>query len=272
MSKPVILRQGKSFLKKFIWFILIISVVGNLLALGILDRTLFYRDKIAAEESAFFNQGLRITRSALIRQADYPQLGILLGGNVIRYWYLPSDEATPLANFGGMEEKAEETYTKLKQLVTEMSPRFVIINVGFCQIHTAVYAERDVEAAITGNLDYLRQMVDVASGYDVIPILSSLAPVRATHFLPFTGLFERSSAKKDTENKAIREYNTLVKRLAGERGLPFLDFHAVLVNVEGQLQKSYALTDGEHLNQAGYQALNTFLNGQLVKLLAEGTI
>jgi len=259
-------------MKKTLWILLVISLAGNLLALGILDRTIFYKNKISVDETAFYNQGLRTSRSDLIKEADYKHLGILLGGNLVRYWYLPADVDTPLVNLGSIEEKVEATYAKLKQVVAELSPGFVIINAGFCQIHTAVHAERNVDAAISGNLEYLRKMVAVAKAQGTVPILTSLSPVRATHLLPYTGLFERSSVKKDAENSSISEYNAQVRTLASDNGIPFLDFHNILANEQGQLEKEYAVTDGEHLNQKGYQAVNAYLRRQIEKLLAEETI
>jgi len=258
--------KGSCRLKKLYGLILIFSLAFNLLALGVLDRAIFYRDKIATDETAFYNQGLRTTRYDLMRQTGPPGPGVLLGGNLVRYWFLPAESEIPLVNLGGIEEKVEETYSRLKEVAAQLSPRLAVINAGFCQIHTALHTGRDVEAAMANNLAYLQLMVDEARSRDMVPILSSLAPVRTPFLLPFTGWFDDPFSKPDSENRAIREYNLRVRQLAAEAGLPFFDFHRVLVDSAGELAKPYALTDGEHLSREGYRVLNDFLLSELEKI------
>jgi len=252
-------------MKIFFGMILIGSFLGNLLFLGGLDRTLFYRNKIAVADAAFYNQGLRTSRYDLIRSANLENLGVVLGGNLVRYWYLPADISVPLVNFGGIEEKIEATYSRLREVARELSPRFVVINAGFCQIHTAINAGRDVPAAIDNNLKILKQMIATARENQIVPVLSSLPPVRSTYLLAHTGWFEFSSDKKNIENRSIAKYNAEIKKIANDNDLPFIDIHTLLSDAQGEMKKEYALTDGEHLSQQGYRVLNKFLQQQLVE-------
>lgn len=253
-------------MKKLFWLFFIVFLLGNLLFFGVLDRTLFYRNKIAVDDAAFYNQGLRTTNYDLIRSARFKNLGVLLGGNLIRYWYLPADSSMSLVNLGGIEEKIEGTYARLQEVAKELTPNFVVINAGFCQIHTAVNSGRDVSAAIENNLKVMKRMIATSLDNKFMPVLSSLSPVRPRYLLAHSGLFEFSSEKKNIENYYIAEYNAEIKKIAAENGLFYLDIYSLLADGQGELNKDYALTDGEHLSRAGYKALTLFLKTALVKI------
>ena len=255
---------------KFLFKLLMLSVflTVSILGLLVLDKALFYREKISQDEQSFYNEGLRITNPEIIRSANFPHLGVILGGSLFRYWFLPLDGNLQLVNYGGLEEKIEDTYGKLKIVITDMHPEFVVINGGFCQIHTAVYSERDVKKAIDSNMYFLRLMINETKSNGVVPVLSSLTPVRPVYKLPYSGMMEIPSRKKTIGNDVIRTFNSKIEQLAQTENILFVDFHKVLVDETGQLHKDYALTDGEHLNRDGYQVLNEYLVSQLAALQA----
>lgn len=256
-------------MKKILLVIFAVSLIGNILSLGVLDRALFYRDKIGTEESEFFNQGIRITDLKHIQQKQLSPVVMMLGGNMVRYWYLPEVSGKLLYNWGGVEETSSETEAKLLKVLEHFSPQMVILNLGFCPIHTAVFAERDIDKVIANNLSILRRMIVLAQGHGTVPVLSSLPPVRSYYLLPFTGWFELSDGKKDIENQALLAYNAEIRQLADSENLPFIDFYAALVNASGKLTKEYALTDGEHLSAAGYRVLNDLLVNELERMASK---
>ena len=85
----------------------------------ILEKAVFYHDKITTDEKNFYNEGLRITKPEVIRAANLPHLTALLGGSLFHYWFQPVDENWPLVNYGGLEEKVRDTYDKVKIISTE---------------------------------------------------------------------------------------------------------------------------------------------------------
>jgi len=145
----------------------------------------------------------------------------------------------------------------------------VVINAGFCQIHTAVRKGQGIDAALENNLNYLKRMVQLARSQNIILVCTSLTPVRRPYLLPFTGWIERPFTKVDVENQVLRKYNQQVRQLAIQEGVPFFDFHGALIDTSGQLAKAYALNDGEHLSRQGYRVLDALLLHGLEGLSAE---
>lgn len=256
-------------LRKFIGILLFLSIAANIAGLALFDRTLFYRNKIAIDEADFLNEGVRIISTAAISQADLPNLGVLLGGSLFRYWFAPVDGNFLLVNYGDVEEKSKDTYAKVKKVAAELTPEFVLINAGFCEIHTAVHNDKDVEKAFDINMHYLRLMIEEMKSNDILPIMTSLPPVRSKHLLPSSGWFELPSEKKKLENNALQTYNKMIVEMAQSENLPFIDFNKILTDKTGRLRKEFSLTDGEHLNRNGYQMLNEFFVSQLETILAK---
>jgi lysophospholipase L1-like esterase len=170
-------------------------------------------------------------------------------------------------NYGGIEESTVDTSAKLKMFAAELKPEFVVINAGFCQIRTTVHNKQDVAQAIDSIMHNLHLMADEAKSRGIIPILSTLPPVRPVYLLPYSGLIGLPSREKPILNEAIQNINAKVKQLARERNLPFVDFHKALADETGLLRKEYSLSDGEHLNWEGYRAMSDFFVRELTPII-----
>ena len=248
---------------KWVWLILVVSIVGNGIGLYVLDRALHYREQISGLEGDFVNEGLRLVSSQEIAHPKDKPLAVCIGGSLFRYWHLPRHEQVHLVNKGGVEEKTETTLQRMPDTVMASSADAVVINAGFCGLHTAVYSGGDLRGARRSILETTDSIVSLARENGVVPFLTTIAPVRPRVVFPHTGLIEYDKTKKREENRAIEEMNHMVRQYAREHGVGLIDFHAALTDEHGQLRKEYALQDGEHLSFEGYRALDRVLRERL---------
>ncbi|MCA1786845.1 MAG: hypothetical protein LC657_12795 [Desulfobacteraceae bacterium] len=235
-------------------------------SLYVLDKALFYRKQLGHIEQHFFNQGVHLkTVSALARTGIEP-VGVFIGGSLVRYWFLPHDLPMAVSNQGGLEEKISVDFQKLTNGILGSGIDYLFINSGFCEIHTAVNTGRDVNAVIKNNMQYMKKITDAALADGITPVITTLSPVRPAFVFPAMKWVSRPSQKKQRENAAIQEYNQLLRQYAADRNLDVIDFEKALENEEGLLQKQFSVTDGEHLDIAGYARLNSVFKDALAAL------
>ena len=251
-----------------LFMVLTLSGICNLMSVFVLDRVIHYRDHIRHVEKIFPNQGLQIVSSDLINSLDGPPIGAFVGGGLVRYWLLPSDFPYLIANWGGIEEKCTTTLKRFDNTVIASGSDFVIINAGFCGIVTAVRSGGSVPNTLQSNILCLEKMVETAKANNVFPILSTLTPVRPRFIFSHLKMGDYSWAHKSSENKAIDQFNELIQKLSQEKDIPFIDFHEALSDPKGQLNRRYAISDGEHLNHDGYAFLTQFLQKELIRIFA----
>ncbi len=254
---------------KFFILLLTLSLAGNVISLFFADKMLHYREFVRYIDTSFPNEGVRLADSGAVNSANIENLGVFIGGNMPRYWFFPSDFPYHISNRSGVEETITDTLKRFEETVVRAGADFVIVNAGFCNIVTAVRQGRDPEPVIEGNFMILRQLADLARQNNIIPILSSLPPVRPRFLLPHLKMIAYSAKYKDGENKAIAQFNMLVQKYCEENHLFFIDFHKALSDEKGQLIRQYSITDGEHLNHKGYIYLSDFLKSELDRIFKE---
>ncbi len=249
--------------------LLLFSVFANMFSLVVLDRALFYRDHIRNQENAYVNEGLHLDDNNKIRllSESGEKLGVFIGGNLVRYWFFPTDLPLVIVNRGRIEEKISVTLSRFPETVLAVDADYVIINAGFCEIFTTINAGRDSEPVMQKDFQLLQAIVALALAHGVQPILTTLPPVRPHIILPYTKLFEYHGEYIDRENEAFARYNQLLRDFCRQQYLPLIDFHAVLVDEVGQLAREYAGSDGEHLSDAGYEILNRTLQQRLTEIV-----
>ena len=253
-------------IKKIIPFLLFLSFLANIVSLYVLDKALFYRSEITALEQRFPNQGIHLTTAVQTADADLHPSGVFLGGGLVRLWYLPPDLPIALSNQSGIEEKISVNYDKLLTFVVPSKVDYLILNGGFCEIHTAVNSGKAVEPVIQRNFQYLKKIVETTKQHHIIPVLTTLTPVRSRFLFPTSGLLEIPSEKKERENASLEQYNELIRTYAADNKIALIDFHDVMKDGSGALKKEFAITDGEHINAKGYRFLNIFLKKELERV------
>ncbi|MFH1998435.1 MAG: hypothetical protein ABIK28_02090 [Planctomycetota bacterium] len=249
--------------------VLILSLAGNMAALVLLDKALHYREYVKQFESTFPNQGIRLVTGNDLRKAGLKDLGVFIGGGLPRHWSLPADFPYPLANLSGAEESIATTWKRFDETVIASNASFVLINAGFCDIYVAIQQRMDVQTVLDKNMELTQKMVAKAKAHGVLPILSTLTPVRSRFLLPHTRWLDYSSKNKATENTAFRMYNQKLADYCRAEGVALIDFHKALCNEDDELSRAFALPDGEHIHLAGYLHLTPFLASELKRILSE---
>lgn len=93
----------------------------------------------------------------------------------------------------------------------------------------------------------VRAMVEIARAHGVRPVLASLPPARAFFWRP-----------QVRPARQIAELNAWLRRYAGDEGLSFIDYHAVLSTTDGGMRSDLAI-DGVHPNRKGYGLMRPLL-------------
>lgn len=227
---------------------------------------MFYRKQLGHMEQSFFNQGVRLKTVPELSRTGIDPAGVFIGGSLIKYWFLPHDLPVAISNQGGLEEKISVDYQKLMNDILGSGIDYLFINSGFCEIHTAIHAGKDATAVIQRNMQYMEKITAAALDDGILPVITTLSPVRSAFVFPTMKFFSRPSQKKEKENAAIQDYNRLLRKHASDRNIFFIDFEKVLQDEKGFLKKQFSLTDGEHLDMEGYARLNALVRDALAAL------
>ncbi|MEZ4526973.1 MAG: hypothetical protein R2941_13740 [Desulfobacterales bacterium] len=165
-------------------FVLLISIGCNVISLFIFDKMLHYREVVRYIDASFPNEGVRLVSSADLHSANIENLGVFVGGNLPRYWFFPADFPYHIANRSGVEETMTDTLKRFEETVIRAGADFVIINAGFCNLVTAVRQGRAPEPVIEENFRIIKEIAEIARQNNIVPILSTLPPVRPVFCFP----------------------------------------------------------------------------------------
>ncbi|MBU2628373.1 MAG: hypothetical protein KKE61_07140 [Proteobacteria bacterium] len=254
-------------LKKILILIFIGSLGANFFSIYVLDKALFYRKNLTHIEQRFPNEGLHIRNVKKISTSGFDKIAVFIGGSFVKFWFFPEDLPVKIFNQGGLEEKISTDYDKLKEKIIGSNVDYLFINSGFCEIHTAIQSGKDPEDAINHNFELFKKIVQSALNDSIIPIITTLTPVRPVFLLPYSRLFSIGSDKKNQENKALEKYNNMIRNYAFDNNLFLIDFNAAVKDKEGLLKKEFSITDGEHLDIEGYHFLDNFLRQEITRIL-----
>jgi lysophospholipase L1-like esterase len=258
-------------MKKVLWILgvlLFISILGNLAGLWLLDKGLHYRDHLRRIEESFPNEGLHLRSSDEIRKAGIENLGVFVGGGLPRYWFFPKDFPYHISNRSMEEEPIATTLERFNETVIRSGAKFVVINAGFCDIHTAIHQGKPIEPVLDRVMVTLGKMADRAKEHGILPILTTLTPVRPRFLLPHTRWLPYSAKFKVPENAAYQELNRRLHAYCQKEGVPLIDIFHALVAEDGELNPVYSLPDGEHIHPEGYLHLSRFMESELKRIFA----
>lgn len=254
-------------LKKILILIFIGSLGANFYSLFILDKALFYRANLRHFENLFPNQGLHIRTVKELKETQFNNTAAFIGGSFVRYWFFDDQLPIKISNQGGVEDQISEDLEKVENDILGSGVDYVFINSGFCEIRTAVITGKDVDAVIHRNFMELKKIVQLLQEDGIIPVLTTLTPVRPVFIFPYMRVLSINSNKKDVENLAYSEYNERIRQYAKQNNILLIDFHAAMKDQEGYLKKEFSITDGEHITYQGYRFLNLFFRDELGKLI-----
>lgn len=233
-----------------------------------LDRLLYYHGELGRLEELHPQEGLRLSRPEDVAKGRLKKLCACVGGSIFYYWFLPEGGNLHFANWGGLEEKARTTWERFPQTVLASGADYVLINAGFCEIHTAIHTGRPVEPVIENNVHLVQMMVESARENGVVPVVSTLSPVRPRFLFAHWKWGSLPSEKKERENQAIASYNERLREYCARQRIHLIDLHRALSDKKGYLRKDLAVLDGEHLTQRGYRFLDDVLVREMEKIVA----
>lgn len=130
----------------------------------------------------------------------------------------------------------------IENVAARIRPTYLVITLG---IDYGVYYYRDAPDTFAHYYGVLLDRIANASPSTTI-LLQSIFPV--------------TSDCSVVSNEMIDNANAVIRRVAAERGLYYLDTQSVLRDAQGYLDKSYCNSaDGIHLNEAAYRQILSYI-------------
>lgn len=149
--------------------------------------------------------------------------------------YLNLDSRITYAKIVAPDTGDEET---IAEVTARLRPRYLVITLG---VDYGVYYYRDKPEPFRHYYEKLLSVIESASP-DTVMILQSIFPVG------------RSSTA--ITNDMINRANEIIRIIAKERGLIYVDQQPILADSEGYLRKEYCYSeDGIHLTAPAYDAI-----------------
>jgi len=158
--------------------------------------------------------------------------------------------ANPYVNRGIGGQTTPQMLLRFRQDVIELAPKAVIILAGTNDI-----------AGNTGPMtlgqirDNILSMVQLAKANAILPIVCSVLPA---HDYPW-----RPGKRPDLK---IPELNDLLREMAREQDVPYLDYFSAMADTRNGLPQGYT-TDGVHLTTEGYVVMEGMVEALLDKVL-----
>lgn len=125
-----------------------------------------------------------------------------------------------------------------------------------------------VNEALKRTRDSFVAMVEIAERAGIPLVLATEVTVRGKDnwrevFESLIGRLLKKPSYQDYVNGHVIEVNRWIRDLAASKGLPLLDFEAVLADQWHVRKKEFALSDGSHISAAGYEAITNYFEAQL---------
>ncbi|NLP09875.1 hypothetical protein GX408_05700 [bacterium] len=222
-------------------YLLILSLLGNLVGLFALYKAYDYRKKmiLAWAQSHEWTSEFH----ARPQSADQPAGGVdvvLLGASITAHWdparHLPGFR---IINKGIDGQFASQLLLRFQHDVIDLHPKMVVIKL--CEMNFA----HQVPFSISR--DNVKMMTALARANGIQTVVATVIPVT-----------ERYDAQKKI-NQTIHAFNRWLGEYAAENQLILLDLAGPLSDAKGFLQPAYT-DDGVHPNLAGYERMTHSLH------------
>ena len=172
---------------------------------------------------------------------------VLFGNSITDSW--PSMRPDFFKDNGliGRGISGQSTYqflSRFREDVVNLHPRIVVINGA-----TNDVAENSHPYSEEKTIGNIRSMVEIARANGIGVILTSTLPAAG---------FKWNTSITDAPEK-IQSLNSRIKAMAEEFGIPYVDYHPVLLAPDGRSLKSDLSPDGVHPNAEGYKLMEETL-------------
>jgi lysophospholipase L1-like esterase len=229
-------------MQKVCLYLLIISVLGNLVGLVALFKAYDYRKKMIlawaqSHEWASEFQARQPSENSGAAGIDL----VLLGASITANWdpsgLFPEHK---IVNKGIDGQFASQLLLRFQHDVIDLHPKAVVIKL--CEMNFS----HDVPLVISR--DNVKMMTALARANGIQPIVATVIPVTET----------ADAASGYVINRQIREFNLWLKGYASEFKYALVDLEKALADENGYLRPEYS-HDGVHPNEAGHDAMSKAL-------------
>ncbi|WP_350285992.1 SGNH/GDSL hydrolase family protein [uncultured Croceitalea sp.] len=220
----------------------------KLIVLAALSSLLFSK-KLSAQD--WGNLGKFKSANEKLQSPDSSeQRVVFMGNSITEGWTKSFFKGKPYVNRGIGGQTTPQMLLRFRQDVIALEPTIVVILAGTNDI-----AGNTGPMTVAEIRDNILSMVELAKANDIIPIVSSVLPAYDYPWRP--GL---------EPNKKIPELNALLKGMALEQNVPYLDYFSAMADERNGLPKEYT-TDEVHVTEKGYGIMGDMVEKAIYEAL-----
>lgn len=176
---------------------------------------------------------------------------VFMGNSITEGWTKSFFKGKPYINRGIGGQTTPQMLLRFRQDVIDLQPKIVLILAGTNDI-----AGNTGPMSLEQIRDNILSMVELAEANGILPIVCSVLPAYDYPWRP--GL---------EPNKKIPELNGMLKEMAYEKNVPYLDYFKTMKDNRNGLPKELT-TDEVHLTAKGYQVLGELAEEAIDKALS----
>lgn len=230
--------------------LLVISLLFNVLLIGAGSYVVhkiggieFVKTKMQSAPSVKKDAAYYFTKKSVFEHSAASDVDkVFIGDSITDYGefqeYFP-DEV--VLNRGIRNDVAKGVLDRIQEVV-ERNPKKAYLMIGVNDIRYGTDA-KDFESRV-------HTIVESFEGKDTQLFIQSILPVN-------NGLFGN-----EVSNKKVKAFNDVLRRIADEKGITYIDLHESFTDKNGQLDEKFTV-DGLHLNGAGYEVWVDKLHSEL---------
>lgn len=162
-------------------------------------------------------------------------------------WLSPDVNGYEFINRGIGSQTSVQTIQRLKYHLSPLRPDIIVLQVGINDLKTIALFPKRRESIIANCRANIEGIVKESRDLGAIVIISTIFP---TGEVPL----ERKLFWSDEVNQAVKEVNSDIATLAGEKIIVF-DAFSFLADEQGLMRREYR-SDELHLNAQGYKIIN----------------
>lgn len=184
---------------------------------------------------------------------------VILGASYAANWKVPEIGGIPVVNAGAPGEQSFEMLARFDRDVVAARPRAVVLW-GFIN---DIFRADEVDRALARVRESYGEMIRRARAQGIEPILATEVTVRSPKTFVGTvmanvGWLLGRRSYQDQVNGHVVGVNQWLRDTGQREGLLVLDLQRTLGDGDGPRRWAYAVEDGSHISEAGYQALTAY--------------
>lgn len=186
---------------------------------------------------------------------------IILGASYAAGWQPKEFAGRPVVNQGVSGQQSFEVAERFEKDVVALEPEAVVLW-GF--INDIFRAPREsIDSALAKTRTSYTTMIDRARSKGIKVILATEVTITSQdgwqeRLAAVVGPLLGKASSQDVVNAHIARTNDWIRDTAQREGLLLLDLERVVAGTDGRRRREFALPDGSHLSDAGYEAITRY--------------